>query len=108
MLYGAGTQTLVSPQWWSQDSQGILSVAEAGDLFGRFLAHGNFDGDNDDDLVVSAPGESISGMEAVGQLHVLLGRAVGLGPLGDSVWNENRTGVGDGSNEYDQFGWVIP
>lgn len=108
VLYGAGTQTLVSPQWWSQDSQGILSVAEAGDLFGRFLAHGNFDGDNDDDLVVSAPGESISGMEAVGQLHVLLGRAVGLGPLGDSVWNENRTGVGDGSNEYDQFGWVIP
>ena len=53
VIYGSHSGlTAEGNQIWHQDSAGIAGSAEAGDLFGRSLAAGDFNGDGCDDLSI--------------------------------------------------------
>src|SRR5687768_1995998 len=60
-------------QLWTQDSPGILDVAEAGDGFGNSLAVGDFDNDGFDDLAVGASGEEVNGFVDSGAVTGIYG-----------------------------------
>jgi FG-GAP repeat protein len=81
VLYGtaAGLQA-DSPddQFWTQDSTDVQDQSEPGDVFGRHLAAGDFNGDGVADLAVGAPFEDIGTVNSAGGLNVLYGSSSGL------------------------------
>ena len=68
----------------------------------------DFNGDGRSDLAVGVPGEGVgSGFENVpvaGAVHVLYGAASGLSADGDQLWHQDRPGVLDTAEGYDEFG----
>jgi hypothetical protein len=58
---------------FTQDSDGVPGVAEAGDTFGSALAVGDFDGDGTDELAVGTNGEDLQNpdVSAVGSVNIL-------------------------------------
>jgi len=68
---------------WTQAS--LSGTSESGDLFGAALAHGDLDGDGDDDLVVGIPGERYSNHAGTGRAAVMRGSTTGLLPTAESL-----------------------
>jgi hypothetical protein len=88
----------IGNQRWTQNSPGIMGVAEPGDGFGSCLAAGNFDGsfafEGTDDLAIGVPYESVAGRPSAGAVNVLYGRlAAGLGANANQIWTQRATGV---------------
>ena len=82
--------------------QASLGTNEAGDLFGKALAVGDFNNDGFDDLVVGAPGESPGGDPQSGFAYVFNGSANGL------IASEGLDQAGLETNEAgDLFGAVL-
>ena len=104
---GAGGLTAVGDQLWTQDTAGIVGVAEARDLFGAALAIGDFDGDGRDDLAVGAPGEDVDSRTDAGAVSVLSGTAAGLTAAGDQLWTQDTSEVKGAAESYDRFGWAL-
>ena len=65
--------TVPAPQFWSQNSAGILGDSGIGDRFGQALAAGDFNGDGFSDLAVAVPGDP-----GGGAVQVIFGSAAGL------------------------------
>jgi len=89
-------------QLWTQNSPGMFDSAEAGDLFGREVAVGDFNNDGYDDLAVGIPGE-----DDTGAVHVIYGSANGLHQwLGrtNQLWTQNSPGMFDSAETFDSFG----
>ena len=62
ILFGsAAGLTSAGNQLWSQDSPGVLGVADADDEFGRALATADFNQDGFDDLAIGVPREDRGG-----------------------------------------------
>lgn len=120
--------TNAASQIWSQDSPGILGLAESapdprfnsnktwGDRFGFSLAAGDFDGDGRDDLAIGAPGERfyMGGISNVpgGAVNVLYGSSSGLMNYGNQFWDQNGTegsqfNLEGGIESGDQFGYAV-
>jgi hypothetical protein len=80
----------------------VGGVSEANDHFGYASAAGDFDGDGDIDLAVSAPWKTVRGQARAGQVYVLPNQG---GQLGTAVvWNQDSPGL-EGEPEYsDRFG----
>jgi FG-GAP repeat len=57
----------------SQNTPGVLGIAEEGDEFGVSLAAGDYDGDGDTDLAIGIPRKSIAAFESCGQLLLIEG-----------------------------------
>lgn len=68
---------------WTQNSSGIEFFAETGDLFGAALAAGDLEGDGNDDLVIGAPFDDVSGTD---EGSVTLVRGTISGPKPASVF----------------------
>ncbi len=86
---------LAGAQILEQGAGGVPDGAEAGDLFGRELAVGDFNGDGFDDLAIAAPGETVlAGASMGGQVTVVYGLASGLDPSGSETWAIDWTAHG--------------
>jgi len=106
ILGSAAKLTATGSQFWHQDSDGILEVAEA-DLFGSALAAGDFDNDGKDDLAIGASNETIFGHPACGGVSVIYGAVGGLTSNGDQFWSQNTTGITGAGEDNDQFGAAL-
>jgi FG-GAP repeat len=105
VLYGSATGlTGLGSDTFTQNTSGVGSAAEDGDLFGLALAAGDFDGDGFADLAVGAPGESIGSIFSAGAVHVLFGSATGLTGTGSQFFTQDTPGVGSTAEADDSFG----
>jgi hypothetical protein len=90
-------------QYWTQDSAGIIGVAEVDDLFGSALAAGDFNGDGFADLAVGVPGKN----DNRGAVNVIYGSARGLTAAGNQGWTKNTPGIIGVAAAGDQFGLAL-
>jgi hypothetical protein len=100
-LAGSGSQLL------TQNTPGVGSTAETGDVFGYSLAVGDSDNDGLADLTVGAPGEDIGSASAAGAVNVLYGGAAGLTSSGSQTFTQNTPGVGSTAETGDEFGYSL-
>jgi len=91
---------------YHQDSPGIKGSAGAGDLFGRSLMAGDFDGDNRTDLAIGVPGDTPGGIKS-GVAAVLYAQATGLDPKGDQRWHQNVDGISGTGQNGDKLGRAV-
>jgi hypothetical protein len=92
---------------WTQDSAGVLGVAEAGDLFGTSLTAGDFDNDGRNDLAIGSPGEDVVATNA-GAVNVLYGSPSGIGAGGDpQLWFQGSPGIQEDPEAYDSMGAAL-
>ena len=70
--------TISGQQKWTQSSDGVPGVSQAGDGFGASLVSGNFNGDDYSDLAIGTPKESVRGARSAGSITVLFGTLEGL------------------------------
>jgi hypothetical protein len=104
VFWGSDEGLEAASQVWTQDTPGVLDVAEDGDHFGAAMAAGDFDGDGFDDLAIAAPGED----EGSGVVHVLFGTLEGLTAAGDELLYEgDPQGTSGTAEPGDQFGWSL-
>jgi hypothetical protein len=92
-------------QFWSQDSAGILAVANANDQFGLSLAVGDFNANTFHDLVVGVPFEDLGAVNQ-GAANVIYGAAGGLNAAGNQFWSQDSAGIGGVGEPNDYFGYV--
>ena len=94
-------------QLWSQDSDGIEGLAEAGDNFGFALAVGHFNSDGYEDLAIGAHREDVGGIRDAGRVNVIYGGPDGLEAAGDQIWHQDSDGIAEQSEEEDLFGHAL-
>jgi hypothetical protein len=100
--------TSTGSQQVTQDTGSIQDVVEAGDLFGRALATGDFNRDGRDDLVIAATGEALTGTQyGAGVVHVLNGSSMGLASTGNRLWSQNSRNVGGVAASQSFFGSAL-
>jgi hypothetical protein len=97
----------VGNQFWTQDSTGVLDVAEADDFFGNALSAGDINGDTFPDLAVGVPqediGEQLDFITDAGALAVFLGGASGISSTGNQLFHQNTVGILGEAESSDQF-----
>jgi disulfide bond formation protein DsbB len=95
-------------QFWTQDSPGVLDIAEGGDAFGASLAGGDFNGDGRSDLAVGVPYEAVGATsQGAGAVNVLYGSSTGLSATGNQFWTQDSPGIADSAERGDNFGWSL-
>jgi hypothetical protein len=105
ILYGsAAGLTADDDQLWTQNSGGVPDSSETGDAFGSSLAAGDFNNDGRDDLAVGSPLERIGAVVGAGMIHIIYGRASGLGAAGCTAFNQGGGGILDAAELNDNFG----
>jgi hypothetical protein len=105
VLYGSAVGGLsgIDSDLFTQDTAGVGSAAEEGDVFGFALATGDFNGDTFADLAVGVPGESVGSVVAGGAVNVLYGSADGLSGIGSDLFTQ----VGSAAETDDTFGFAL-
>src|SRR5262245_35325796 len=105
---GGGNTGVPQNQLWTQNSPGVLGVAESGDSFGWAVATGDFNGDGYADLAIGVPALARGGRGAV---NILYGSAAGLTAGGgntgvpqNQLWTQNSPGVLGAAENDDRFG----
>jgi FG-GAP repeat len=94
VLYGTPTGLAASgSQLFTQNSPGVVGVAEEGDAFGRALAAGDFNQDGVADLAIGAPGEEVGGVVGSGAINVLYGSAGKLTGVGSQLFTQDSPGI---------------
>jgi hypothetical protein len=105
VVYGSSTGLTGSgADFWTQNSPGIVNIAEADDNFGNTVVAGDFDGDGFSDLVSGVPGESIGTKASAGAVNVIYGSASGLTSSGNQSWTQDTPGIANASEPGDAFG----
>jgi hypothetical protein len=95
-------------QFFSQNSSGVGSSAEAGDSFGETLAVGDFNNSGAEDLAVGVPFEDVGAVVDAGAVNVLYGRpATGLTGSNSQIFTQDSPGVGSSAEEFDEFGLAL-
>jgi FG-GAP repeat len=108
VLYGTPTGLSgTGSQLFTQDSPGVGSAAEEGDLFGLELAAGDFNDDGFADLAVGVPFESFGTISFAGGVNLLYGSAANLTGVGSQLFNQNSPGVGSAAEALDFFGSAL-
>ena len=110
ILYGsADGLTVTGSQSWSQGSDNIDGVPEAGDNFGASLTGGDFNDDGYADLAIGAPREDVKNPnDDAGAINILYGSAEGLRAFGDDILTQDVVGFPASSAEQDdEFGTTL-
>jgi hypothetical protein len=108
VLYGSAAKlTGVGSQIFTQDSPGVVSVAEEFDFFGDALAAGDFDNDTFADLAVGVSLEDVGAIRSAGAVNVLYGSAAKLTGVGSQLFTQDSPGVGSGAEAFDVFGRAL-
>ncbi|TAH39707.1 MAG: hypothetical protein EYC70_02655 [Planctomycetota bacterium] len=110
VLYGTASRlNAAGDQFWTQDSTGVPGTAAANEYFGTALAHGDFNGDGYDDLVIGAPNEGVGRplLGNAGTVTVLLGSPNGISSSGAQVWSQDSAGIADSAESGDLFGSAL-
>jgi FG-GAP repeat len=89
----------------SQFNGGSPDPVEAFDYFGAALAAGDFNGDGFDDLAVGVIGDPPNDGGGAVQIHY--GAAGGLDLSGSQRFHQDTPGIGDGSEDNDNFGFAL-
>jgi hypothetical protein len=90
---------------YSQASTGVPGADEPGDGFGGSVAAGDVTGDGYADVAVGAPGETVDGVQGVGDVVLLKGSASGLGR--GTSWHQATPGVPGAAETDDAFGSAV-
>jgi hypothetical protein len=108
VLYGSTTGlTGTGSQYFTQDTSGVGSSAEAVDSFGYALAAGDFNHDGYADLAIGAPGEDVGSVDGAGAVNVLYGSAGGLTGAGSQLFTQDTPGVGSSAESGDSLGVAL-
>jgi hypothetical protein len=114
VLYGSATGLVAKGnQFWTQDSPGVLDVAEpqgsgsTGDLFGEAVLAADFGKSGRDDLAIGVPSEDIGTITEAGAVNVLYGSTTGLTATADQFWHQDSSGIKDVAEEDDVFGLTL-
>lgn len=107
IMYGTLGGLPTGSDYWDQTLIGIGGVVnQPGDLFGRSLAWGDFNGDGFDDIAVGIPGKNGN----AGAVIVVHGSAIGIDPAGavaPQIWHQNVFGVPEVADPGDRCGWAV-
>ena len=108
IIYGSAGDGLRSAgdQQFTQDTPGVRGRADAHDRFGATLATGDFDADGYGDLVVGAPAEDVSGVEAAGVAQVFYGGPSGL-TVRDRLFGQGFEGIAGTREPEQNFGSAL-
>ena len=111
---GSGNTGVPQNQLWTQDSPGVLGVAEKNDEFGTAVAAGDFNGDGYADLAIGVPFEDVGGQKYAGAVNVLYGSALGLSAGGgdtgvpqNQLWTRSSPGIVGVADRVFSFGDVV-
>jgi hypothetical protein len=116
VIYGSpdGLTTNSKIQEIHQDLISLSDGAQAQDQFGFSLATGDFNGDQNDDLVIGIPYEDVSGedqgsnMVDAGAVNILYGSwPDGLVYTNAQFLHQNSPNVNDSAEPNDHFGWSL-
>ena len=109
VMYGSanGITGSARDQQWTQESNGIPSVAAVNELFGDALAAGDFDCDGFFDLAIGVPREDVGGVTDAGAAHVLYGSNNGLLQQGSQFWHRDSPGFTSEPGDNDLFGSAL-
>lgn len=91
-------------QAWTQNALAMSETSEAGDLFGKSLAVGDFNGDTFDDLAIGVPGEAVGNFTDCGGVNVIYGSPTGLTKTGASFVSQESANVDGTCQDSDKFG----
>jgi hypothetical protein len=91
---------------FTQNTAGVASSAERGDLFGVALAAADFDGDGLADLAIGVRGEDGAAVDA-GAVAVLYGTSAGLTGSASQLFTQNNAGTGNRAETGDWFGSAL-
>ncbi|MCP3973271.1 MAG: hypothetical protein GY720_02120 [bacterium] len=89
---------------FDRGQSGIKADPETQDHFGAVLSVGDFNGDGYDDLAIGVPSAEVAGLNSAGEIHLLMGSAVGLRASGDRVLHRNKAGVKGSAEQWQKFG----
>ncbi len=111
VLYGSSSgPSLTRIQNWTQDSTGILDVAEPGDQFGYALSAWNYGKTSHADLAIGTPFEDIVSASSgtlqldAGAVNVIYGSSTGLTSTGNQFWHQDSPSINGVSQPGDRFG----
>src|SRR5829696_3344538 len=108
VLYGrAGGLSGAGSQYFTQDTPGVGSSAEASDEFGLAVAAGDFNHDGFADLAVGVPGADVGATTDAGAVNVLYGSAAGLSGAGSQLFTQDTPGVGSSAEASDFLGLAL-
>ncbi len=113
VVYGSSRGLVASSaQLLTQDTDGILDTAQAGDRFGSALAGGDFNADGFADLAIGVPGEDRELANRVitrdsGAVNVVYGTADGLNPAASQVWTQDMPDIVDSGESGDEYGSAL-
>jgi hypothetical protein len=107
VIYGSKDGlTARGDQFWTQDSPGILDMAEEADNFGCYIGPGHFDRDKYEDVAICVQTEDLAALDQ-GAVNVIYGSKDGLSAEGNQFWSQDSPGIEDIGEEGDFFGWWI-
>lgn len=103
VLSGSTSGLEAGGAYWTQDSSGVLDVAEEGDFFATNLAAGDLGLGPEDDLAVGVR-EDLGTKQDAGAANVLYGSSIGISSDGNQFWTQDSAGVEGVAEEGDFFG----
>lgn len=107
VIYGSSTGLdSTNNAFWSQDSTGVIGIAESDDLLGWSLAAADFGNGSYADLAIGVPFEDTAGTND-GSVNVLYGSSAGLGTSDTQSWYQGSTGIFGDPLADDRFGFCL-
>jgi FG-GAP repeat len=117
VIYGSSSglsDTILRPQFWTQNTVDVDDVAEANDLFGYSLSAADFNGDGKDDLAIGVLDEDVvtegGTVDEAGAVNVIYGSPNGLSatsPRPDQFLVQGNEGVSGFAEASDVFGFSL-
>ena len=101
-LYAGSRDKLIT-----QNTNGVAEFSQIDDQFGFSLSLGDLNEDGYLDLLVSAPGESINGIQGAGAVHIFYGTSEGIQTAGDELLHADQESFTGESETDGRFGEAL-